>query len=159
MRFDSQKRALAGLLVFILMCFSVAKIGASFPPGEWYQALNKPAFNPPAWVFAPVWSVLYLLMAFAGWRVWCDGSWHEHRIALTLFVAQLAANGLWSFLFFGQQRLDLAMINLVVLWILIALTAVRFVKTSRLAAWLMLPYLAWVTFAGVLNASLLALNP
>ena len=105
-----------------------------------------------------MWTLLYLMMAVAAWRVWCDGSWHEHRIALSLFVAQLVANGLWSALFFGLHRMDLALVNLLVLWVLILMTMLRFFKTSRLAGYLMLPYLAWVSFAGLLNASLLALN-
>lgn len=158
MRFDSPRRALAGLLVFIVMCFGVAAVGAAFPPGDWYQGLIKPPFNPPAWLFGPVWTLLYLMMAVAAWRVWCDGSFKEHRIALSLFVAQLAANGLWSALFFGLHRMDLALADLVLLWILIVLTTLRFFRTSRLAGYLMLPYLAWVSFAGVLNASLLSLN-
>lgn len=158
MRADSKTRAAAGLFVFLAMCFAVASIGAAFPPGEWYAQLIKPPFNPPAWVFAPVWTLLYLLMAIAAWRVWCDGSWHEHRVALTLFVVQLTLNGLWSPLFFGLRRMDLALLDLLLLWAVLLATIFRFRRTSKLAAALLLPYLAWVTFAGVLNYSLLALN-
>ncbi len=159
MRFDSRKRAFAGLVVFLIMCFAVASVGAAFPPGAWYQGLVKPSFNPPAWVFGPVWTLLYALMAVAAWRVWCDGSFREHRIALGLFVTQLAVNGLWSVLFFGLHRMDLALIDLAVLWLLIAATSWRFLRIDRVAGYLMLPYLAWVSFAAVLNASLIALQP
>lgn len=155
---DSKTRAILGLVVFLVMCFAVASIGAAFPPGAWYEALEKPAFNPPAWVFGPVWTLLYLMMAVAAWRVWCDGSWQEHRIALSLFVLQLGLNGLWSPLFFGLKRMDLALLDLGLLWIVLVATILRFRRTSGLAAALMLPYLAWVTFAGVLNYSLLQLN-
>lgn len=158
MRFDSPKRAAAGLAVFVVMCFSVAAVGAAFPPGPWYEGLQKPWFNPPGWLFGPVWSLLYLLMAIAAWRIWCDGSWREHRLALGLFVLQLALNGLWSPLFFGLHRMDLALLVLAALWIVLVLTIVRFFRTSRLAGALLLPYLAWVSFAGVLNYSLLSLN-
>lgn len=158
MKADSRTRAILGLVVFLVMCFSVAAIGAAFPPGDWYAALAKPSFNPPGWVFGPVWTLLYVLMAVAAWRVWCEGSWHEHRIALSLFVLQLGLNGLWSPLFFGLKRMDLALINLLLLWVVLLATIVRFRRTSRLAAGLLLPYLAWVSFAGVLNYSLLSLN-
>ncbi len=158
MQANSRTRAVLGLIIFLVMCFAVASIGAAFPPGEWYAQLAKPAFNPPAWVFGPVWTVLYVLMAVAAWRVWCDGSWHEHRIALTLFVLQLGLNGLWSPLFFGLKRLDLALLDLILLWIALLATILRFRRTSNLAAALLLPYLAWVSFAGVLNYSLLSMN-
>lgn len=158
MKADSRTRAILGLVVFLVMCFSVAAIGAAFPPGDWYAALAKPSFNPPGWVFGPVWSLLYVLMAVAAWRVWCEGSWHKHRIALSLFVLQLGLNGLWSPLFFGLKRMDLALINLLLLWVVLLATIVRFRRTSRLAAGLLFPYLAWVSFAGVLNYSLLSLN-
>ncbi len=158
MQANSRTRAVLGLIIFLVMCFAVASIGAAFPPGEWYAQLAKPAFNPPAWVFGPVWTVLYVLMAVAAWRVWCDGSWHEHRIALTLFVLQLGLNGLWSPLFFGLKRLDLALLDLILLWIALLATILRFRRTSKLAAALLLPYLAWVSFAGVLNYSLLSMN-
>lgn len=158
MKADSKTRAALGLIVFLVMCFAVASIGAAFPPDDWYAQLAKPAFNPPAWIFAPVWTLLYVLMAVAAWRVWCDGSWHEHRIALSLFVLQLGLNGLWSPLFFGLKRMDLALLNLVFLWLVLLVTILRFRRTSGLAAALLLPYLAWVSFAGVLNYSLLTLN-
>ncbi len=159
MRFDSRKRALAGLAVFMVMCFAVAAIGVAFPPGEWYRGLVKPGFNPPDWLFGVVWPVLYLLMAVAAWRIWCDGSWREHRIALSLFILQLALNGLWTPLFFGLRRMDLALLDIALLWIVLLLTIVRFWRTSRLAGALLLPYLAWISFALVLNASLIALQP
>ena len=158
MKADSRTRAILGLVVFLIMCFAVASIGAAFPPGQWYAELAKPSFNPPAWVFAPVWTLLYVLMAVAAWRVWCDGSWHEHRVALSLFVLQLGLNGLWSPLFFGLNKLGLALADLILLWLVLLATIVRFRRTSTLAAALLLPYLAWVSFAGVLNYSLMRLN-
>lgn len=156
----STGRSLLVLAGFFLLCFGVAAAGAFFQPGSWYQELTKPSWNPPAWIFGPVWTVLYALMAIAGWRVWrsAAGSAESAGPALGVFVAQLAANGLWSFLFFGLHRPGLALVDIVVLLVLIAVTLALFRHHDRWAAWLLVPYLLWVAFATFLNFTLWRLN-
>lgn len=146
------------LLGFLAITALAAAGGILTPPGEWYAGLAKPPLNPPDWVFAPVWTVLYLLMAVAAWLVWRRTGLRGGAPALAPFVAQLGANGLWSILFFGLERPGLALIDLLVLWCLIALTMLRFARVSRRAAWMLAPYLAWVSFAGYLNAGIVILN-
>ena len=148
--------ALAGWLA---LCFSAASLGAVFAPGEWYAALEKPAWNPPAWVFGPVWTALYTLMAVAAWLVWKRGGFAGHRAALSLFLAQLLFNALWSPLFFGRQDPGLALADLLLLWLALLMTVAGFWKARPLAGVMLLPYLAWVTFAGALNFTLWRLNP
>jgi tryptophan-rich sensory protein len=125
----------------------------------WFPTLVKPAFNPPSWVFGPVWTVLYVLMGVAAFLVWKKGTETEGvRAALTLFAVQLALNGLWSILFFGMQSPGLAFMEIIVLWLAIAATIGTFWRVTQPAAWLLLPYLAWVSFAAVLNGSIWMLN-
>lgn len=152
-------RACLGLLGWLIMCFGVAFVGAlaSINAREFYGLLQQPPWAPPGSVFGPVWSVLYALMAIAVWRVWLKVKRLGH-MAVSLFVVQLLANGLWSWLFFTWQLGALALLELVLLWLLIAATAWRFWLVDRAAACLMMPYLAWVTFAGVLNYTLWQLN-
>jgi tryptophan-rich sensory protein len=126
---------------------------------DWYPTLVKPSFNPPAWVFGPVWTVLYIMMGVAAFLVWRAGLDVDGvRIALTVFAVQLALNGLWSILFFGMQAPGLALIEIVLLWIAIGFTVVLFWRVFPLPGALLLPYWAWVSFAAVLNASLWWLN-
>jgi tryptophan-rich sensory protein len=147
--------ALAGWLV---LCFSAASLGAFFMPGEWYARLKKPSWNPPGWIFGPVWSSLYTMMAVAAWLVWKRGGFAAQRRPLTLFLVQLALNALWTPLFFGLHRPGLAFAEIVMLWLAIAATLAAFRPVSRPAAWLLVPYLAWVSFAAVLNFTLWRLN-
>lgn len=151
-------RSALALVAFLVLCFGAAWIGSQFEPGAWYQELQKPSWNPPAWVFAPVWSLLYLMMAVAGWLVWQERGRKAVRLALALFVLQLALNAAWSWLFFGLNRPDLAFVEIVVLWLAILATAARFWRVRRAAGALLLPYLAWVGFAGVLNWVLWRMN-
>jgi benzodiazapine receptor len=125
----------------------------------WYPTLAKPSWNPPPWIFGPVWTTLYLLMGFAAWRIWRLG-WDGPavRAALGFFALQLLFNLAWSFLFFGFQRLDLALIEIIVLLALVGVTTLRFLSLDRLAGWLLLPYLLWTAFASVLNATIWWLN-
>jgi tryptophan-rich sensory protein len=146
------------LLGFLALTALAAAGGILTPPGAWYAALVKPPLNPPDWVFPPVWTVLYLLMALAAWLVWRRTGLRGGMPAFAPFIAQLGANGLWSVLFFGLERPLLALIDLAVLWCLIVLTMFRFARVSRRAAALLAPYLAWVTFAGYLNAGIVVLN-
>ena len=125
----------------------------------WYPTLVKPSFNPPAWVFGPVWTALYLMMGVAAFLVWRKGLDHDWvQLALAAFVGQLVLNGLWSILFFGLQSPGWALLEIMGLWLAIAVTIHLFLKIVPLAAALLLPYWAWVSFAAVLNASLWWLN-
>lgn len=147
------------LLGLIVVCFGTAASGAIAPPGEWYAALNKPSWQPPTWVFGPVWTTLYVMMAVAAWLVWRQGGFARQRGPLTLFFVQLALNAAWSPLFFALKRPDLAFAEILLLWGAIAWTIVVFRRVHRGAAALLVPYLAWVTFAAVLNGTLWRLNP
>lgn len=144
------------LVVFLALTGATALIGSQFLPGPWYASLNKPFVNPPNWIFAPVWTVLYVMMAVAAWRIWT----RVGRIdsALALWAIQLVLNGLWSWIFFGLHRSGLALIDIGILLVMIAIVTMLFMRRDRLAGYLMLPYLAWVAFASVLNFSLWLLN-
>lgn len=155
----AHRLGLFGLALWILLCFSAATMGALFPPGEWYLQLNKPAWNPPSWLFGPVWSALYLMMAVAAWLVWRTGGFSVQRGPLVFFLVQLGLNALWTPLFFGLHRPGLAFVEILLLWVSICLTAAAFFRVRRLAGWLLLPYLAWVSFASVLNFTLWRMNP
>lgn len=153
---------LAALTVFILLCLALSALGGAVTAtsvGTWYPTLQKPPFNPPDWVFAPVWTTLFLLIAIAGWRVWRRAGLAGMGTTWSLYLAQLALNLAWSVLFFGLRRPDLALIELVVLLSAIVATAILFRRVDRIAAWLFVPYVAWVAFAAVLNAAIWWLNP
>jgi tryptophan-rich sensory protein len=127
-------------------------------PGQWYASLAKPSWNPPGYIFGPVWTVLYILMGISAWMVWRKAGFSGAPVALGLFLAQLVLNSLWSYLFFGMQQPGLAFIELAVLWLAILATTVRFWRVSTPAGALLLPYLLWVGFAGALNLQLWRLN-
>ena len=157
----SRPRAAIGLILFLALCFGAAGLGAIATTPEidgWYQSLNKPAWNPPAWVFGPVWTTLYALMAIAGWLIWKTDRGTARRLPLTLFAAQLVLNVAWSWIFFRLHQPGWAFVELVCLWFTILATTLAFRPLSKLAAALLLPYQAWVTFAGVLNFTLWQLN-
>lgn len=144
---------------WLMLCFAAAALGGFFPPGSWYAALQKPPWHPPNWIFGPVWTALYTMMAVAAWLVWQRGGWATQRRALGLFLLQLALNAGWTPLFFGLQRPGLAFTEIVCLWLALAATLAAFRPVSRVAAWLLVPYLAWVSFAAALNFTLWRLNP
>jgi translocator protein len=149
------------LPILIGICFAVAASGSVLTAGSvktWYPGLLKPTGTPPPWVFGPVWSTLYLLMAVAAWLVWRQRVHEDVGQALALFTAQLILNGLWSFVFFGLRRPGTALVEIIVLLAAIALTAMRFAEHSRLAFWLMTPYVAWVAYASYLNFGIWLLN-
>lgn len=150
---------LVGLLGCLLLVFGVAAVGAvaSVNAPGFYAELSKPAWAPPAGVFGPVWSMLYCLMGISVWLVWRSPL--RSRGALTLFGAQLAANALWSWLFFAWHQGALATVDVLLLLVLIVLAMRAFWKSSRLAAILMLPYLFWVSFASALTWSVWQSNP
>jgi tryptophan-rich sensory protein len=150
-----------GLLGWALITFAAAALGAlaSADANELYAELSRPSWAPPAWIFAPVWSALYALMAASAWLVWRESGIAGARTALVLFVVQLAANALWSWLFFAWRHGALAFAEVLILWCLIVATIVSFQRISTLAAVLLYPYLAWTTFASVLTLSIWRLNP
>ena len=158
-------RARKGILaaaISIGLALAVAAIGGlatSSSVGSWYVTLNKPSFNPPSAVFGPVWTALYILMALAAWRVWRSPAAEDKlRPALILYGVQLALNLAWSLIFFGLRRPDLAMIEIAVLLAAIVATTAAFARIDRPAAWMMAPYIAWVSFASVLNFAIWRLN-
>jgi len=152
------RRGLA-LAAWVGLCLAVGMIaGLLFKPGAWYAALEKPLFNPPAWVFAPAWTVLYMVMGVAAWRIWCLPESAERQQALRQFGVQLALNAAWTPVFFGAQSLAGGLAVIVLMAIAIVVTIQRFHPLDKIAAWLLAPYLAWVTFATALNVALLALN-
>lgn len=145
--------ALAGFIV-VTFC---APLAASFSlPGAWYGSLDKPAWNPPAWIFGPVWTLLYLMMAVAAWLVWKRDGW---RRPIWLYLIQLALNATWSPVFFGARQLGLAFGVIILLWCSILMTLLAFRPISKPAGWMFVPYLAWVTFATALNYTLWRMNP
>jgi tryptophan-rich sensory protein len=156
-RSSSTQSALA-LAGWLLLSFSAAAIGGFFVPGAWYGTLKKPSWNPPSWIFGPVWSVLYTTMAVAAWLVWKRGGFAGQRLALSLFLAQLLFNALWSPLFFGLRHPALAFVDIVLLWLALLGTVAAFWIARPVAGALLLPYLAWVTFASALNFALWRLN-
>jgi tryptophan-rich sensory protein len=148
-----------GLTAFLVACFAVATIGGVVTQASvdtWYPTLAKPAFTPPDRVFGPVWTVLYAMMAVAAWLVWRRIGWHGG--ALVLFFVQLALNLLWSILFFGLQLVGLALVDITVLVVLIALTTVAFWRIDRRAGLLLVPYLLWVVYASALNGAIWLMN-
>ena len=150
-----------GLAAWLALCFSTALIGAvaSIEAPVFYGQLAQPDWAPPARVFGPVWTTLYLMMAVAAWLVWRRGGWVTQSGPLALFLVQLALNGLWSWLFFAWQLGGAAFADIIVLSMLIAATIAGFWQVSRPAALLLVPYIAWVSFAAVLNFSVWQLNP
>ncbi len=145
-----------GAVGCLAACFAAASTGAIFTPGEWYRGLRKPSWNPPDWLFPVAWSILYLMIATAGWLVWrVEGI----GTALVVWGVQLVLNAAWSMIFFGIRWLGMALAEAVLLWASILACIILFWPVSQLAAWLMVPYLVWVSFAVVLNATIWRLNP
>jgi len=150
---------LPGLAAWLIICFTAASTGIQYEPGVWYAILHKPAWIPPNWVFPTVWTLLYALMAVAAWRIWRAHRLRGAPLAFAFFAAQLVFNAAWSWLFFGLHLMAYALLDLGLLWIFLLLTVLTFQGKDRLAAFLLLPYLVWVGFAGILNYALMALNP
>lgn len=163
----SEKRATGSVRTWIVLAgflaasFGVAAIGGAFTAAgmpEWYMSLDMPAFNPPSWVFGPVWTALYIMMAVAAWLVWRRSGFGRAKTALGLYFIQLALNLAWSGIFFGLRSPGWALAEIGVLWVAIVATAVYFFRHSALAGWLMVPYALWVSFAAILNAAIWRLN-
>lgn len=152
---------LLGLAAWLALTFAAAAAGAiaSLDAAGFYGQLELPAWAPPASLFGPVWTVLYLMMGVAAWLVWRDHGWRDARAALAVYVVQLALNALWTWLFFAWQQGALAFAEILLLWGAIALNTLLFARLHTVAGLLLLPYLAWVSFATVLTYALWQLNP
>lgn len=157
----SRQKQITGLIIWVLVCYATSAVGAlaSIQARSFYGQLVQPAWAPPGWVFGPVWTVLYALMAIAAWLIWRSGGINGNRAALALFVIQLVFNALWSWLFFAWHLGALALADVLLLWALIAVTIVLFWRKSPYAGILLIPYLLWVTFAAALNYAVWQLNP
>lgn len=159
-----KKLAIFKLIIAIVVSELAGVIGAFFTTpvikSGWYATLAKPALNPPSWVFGPIWTMLYALMGIALWLVWTktDADRKTKQRAFVFFFAQLGLNALWSIIFFGQQSPGTAFREIIALWILILITIRYFARVSRPAAWLLVPYILWVTFALYLNFVIWRLN-
>lgn len=147
-----------GLIAWLALVFSATLSSVFVSTGGWYAELNKPTWNPPSWIFGPVWTLLYILMAVAAWRVWSKGGWSGQRRALSLFVVQWALNALWTPIFFGLQQPGWAFVEIMILLVLIRYTIKAFLKVDQTAALLMLPYAIWVGFAAALNLAIWRMN-
>lgn len=145
---------LSGIIIAGLVCVAAAT-GGIFKPGEWYQGLNKPSWTPPGWAFPVVWTILYCMIAYAGWLVWGLGA----TLSIVFWGLQLLVNGLWSYFFFGAKDMRKALVDVVLLWALIVAFIIVTFSVSQLAALLFLPYLLWVSTAAFLNLRMIQLNP
>lgn len=150
--------SIAMLVGFVAACFLAAATGILFKPGDWYERLRKPSWRPPNWLFAPVWTVLYVMIALSGWLVWQTAGFSGAAVALSLYAVQLLLNAAWTPVFFGLHRLDLGFTVIALLWLAIVATIVAFAPVNGVAALLMIPYLAWVSFASLLNFAVWRLN-
>lgn len=157
----TSKQQTLGLVGWLVVCFLAAGVGAvaSVNAKEFYGGLVQPSWAPPPWLFGPVWTVLYAMMAVAAWLVWRDGGFARRSGVLTLFLVQLALNAGWTWLFFSLHNGLAALVEIVVLWALIVATVVGFWRVHRVAGALLVPYLAWVSFATVLTYTMWRLNP
>ncbi|WP_406694938.1 TspO/MBR family protein [Singulisphaera sp. Ch08] len=160
---DQIRKDLIGLVAFVLFCFAAAGIGWIWTNAGltvWYPTLKKPGWTPPNRVFGPVWSILYLTMAIAGWLVWRrrDRNDGNVKLALLLFAVQLGLNAIWSYLFFTLRNPGIAFAEITLLWLAILATLMLFWRISRVAALLLIPYWLWVTFASILNLVIWVMN-
>ena len=157
----SKIKQIMGLVGWLVLGFAASGIGAiaSIRAVSFYGELTQPAWAPPSWVFGPVWTLLYAMMAVAAWLVWRSGGFRANRSALTLFLVQLAVNALWSWLFFAWHLGAFAFFDILLLWVLIVATLASFWRVRPLAGALLIPYLLWVSFAGALNYAVWQLNP
>lgn len=150
------------LVLSIVACQSAGLIGAVFTVSSienWYNLLNQPSFRPPNWLFGPAWTILYTLMGISLYWIWTKGTKKkEVKDALKLFAVHLVLNATWSIVFFGMRNIPLSLLNIVVLWILIMMVMVKFYKIDQKASFILLPYLAWVSFATILNYNIFLLN-
>ena len=150
-----------GLLVFVAVCLGAGGLGAIATTPEiqgWYKTLAKPSWNPPDSVFGPVWTTLFVLMGIAAWLVWQREGFNAAAKPLSLFAVQLALNVAWSWIFFGLHQPGWASVEIVILWLAVFATIMAFFRSSKIAGGLLVPYLAWVSFASVLNFTIWRMN-
>ena len=161
MSLKTKQQQIIGFFAWLLLCFAASAIGAvaSIQARSFYVELAQPAWAPPGWLFGPVWTALYIMMAVAAFLVWRQGGFKTNKVALSLFMLQLILNGLWSWLFFAWQMGAASLLNIIVLWALILATILAFKRTSYWAAGLLVPYILWVSFATALNYAMWQLNP
>jgi translocator protein len=145
-------------LLLPLIIGAVAGIFTSKAIPVWYAALNRPSFSPPNWVFGPVWTTLYILMGFSLFLIWNQDKSKERNLAILTFIIQLVLNFAWSFIFFYFNRIGLALVEIILLWVSIIVMLIQFYKIKPVAAYINIPYLLWVSFASILNASYYLLN-
>ncbi len=151
---------LAAAILFCLIVGSLGSLVTITGPGSWYSTLQKPFFTPPSWVFAPVWITLFILMGIALYLIWESGTERrEVKIALGIFGVQFALNVIWSFLFFGLESPLLGLVDILLLWVMIVITIGAFYRVKKSAAYLLIPYIAWVTIASALNGAIFIMNP
>ena len=150
--------AVISLLGFMLACAAAATPGLVFRPGKWYRQIKKPSWRPPDWLFGPVWLVLYVSIAISGWLIWLESHSEGAMLALIVYAVHLVLNGLWSVVFFGMRRPDLAFIEVVFLWLSILATIATFTPVNEIAAYVLMPYACWVAFAVILNFRIWRLN-
>ena len=150
------------LIIAIAIPVAVGAISGLFTTAEipgWYQTINKPSWNPPSWIFGPVWTTLYILMGISLFLIWkSDANEHVKKTAISLFAIQLIFNFFWSFIFFKQHQIGWAFAEIIVMWIFILLTIFAFAPINKVAAWLLVPYISWVSFASILNYTIWRLN-
>lgn len=157
----SKQKQISGLILWLVLCYAVSALGAvaSVQAKDFYAQLIQPEWAPPGWLFAPVWTLLYGMMAISAWLVWRKGGFVLQGTKLYLFLFQLVLNGWWSWLFFAWYQGRFAFIDICILWVSILLTMILFWRVQPLAGWLLLPYLLWVSFATCLNYAIWQLNP
>jgi len=154
----SSKFQIIALFGWLGACFATAWVGSRFEPGPWYFQLQKPSWTPPGYLFGPVWTFLYATMGVAAWLVWKRAGFSGAKLALSVFIAQLILNALWSWIFFGLHKPDLAFAEILLLWTTILATTVIFWQQYTPAGLLFVPYLIWVTFAAILNGAIWRMN-
>jgi translocator protein len=151
------------LIIAIIIPLAVGATSGFFTAsgvGSWYQTINKPSWNPPSWIFGPVWTTLYVMMGIALFLIWkSDAPDTQKRTAMLLFAVQMVLNFFWSFIFFKQHQMGWALVEIIAMWVMILLTIFSFAPISKTAAWLLVPYISWVSFATILNYTLWKMNP
>lgn len=149
------------LIISIVMCLLAGIIGSLFTSSAiptWYATLNKPSFNPPSWLFGPVWTLLYILMGISFYLIWTAKKSKYKSTAIKIFIIQLILNALWSIIFFGAHWIFVAFIEIILMWIFILLSIIKFHKISKTASYLLIPYILWVSFATILTFAIWVLN-
>ncbi|HUV39442.1 MAG TPA: TspO/MBR family protein [Planctomycetota bacterium] len=155
------REQVVGLVVIVVIVAAAPALGAwttAEATRTWYQEINRPAWTPPNWLFGPVWTTLYALMALSAWLVWREKGFAARRGPLTLFIVQLALNAAWTPLFFGMRWFGVAFVEIVVMWAAIVATTVAFFRVHTAAGWLLVPYLVWVSYASTLSGGIWWLN-